>query len=202
MLSAMRMTVVVVAVLVVGTTGAAAAAGYGPLADVAADAPGVDEVRSALDASGGSGAQSQSSGGGGDGSGGGSSGGSGGSDADSGGGSPPPFTIEVASIEECGKTCRDVTLRVTNERNATATGVSVDACIYAGKRDDDGDQLWHGRDTLGSLAPGESVTVERRVELGYVDAAKIKNNDGWVTVRTTVTGDDAEATFVSEEQVA
>ena len=40
------------------------------------------------------------------------------------------------------------------------------------------------------------------VKLGFVDAAKVKNNDGWITVRTTVTAGDVEATYVEEKKVA
>lgn len=205
----MRTFAVLGAVLLVSVSiGVAGLTGYGPLAGVDG-APGTDDLPDPVgqDGDGGGGDDGGSGGGGGGTSGGdGTSGGGDGSGsagtADDDGDSGPPFDIVVTSIEDCGRTCRDVTLAVTNERNETATGVEVVARLFAGKRDDDGDELWEGTASLGTLDPGESVTVERRVELGFVDAGRVKNDDGWVTVRTTVSGTDARTTFVSEEQVA
>jgi len=214
----MGRTVAVVVALVVASGGAATVAGYGPLADVADEVPGADTLRDLLgpggggDAGGGGAGSDGGAGGGGAGGndGGGDSAGSGdgGADAGDGGGTAtaaddgPPFAIEVAAVEECGRTCRDVTLRVTNRRDEPAAGVTVVARMFAGKRADDGDKLWEGTAELGTLAAGETATVTRRIELGFVDAGKVQNNDGWVTVRTEVTGDDAGATFVVEKQVA
>lgn len=131
-----------------------------------------------------------------------------GSDDGGGGGSAgtpterEPFGIRIVSVEECGDTCRDVTIRVTNRLNESAGGVGIVSRIFAGKRGDDGDELWEGEAGLGTIGASSSVTVEKRVKLGYFDAAKVKNNDGWITVRTTVTSDDAEATYVEEKNVA
>lgn len=213
-----------VVVLVVVSGGATTVAGYGPLADVADELPGAGALPDWLEpgaggADGGGGGDGSNGGGSGDGGAGGNDGGGdssgsgdGGGDAsgddagDGGGGTAtaegPPFAIQVAAVEECGRTCRDVTLRVTNRRDAAATGVTVIARMFAGKRADDGDKLWEGSADLGTLTAGETATVTRRIQLGFVDAGKVKNNDGWVTVRTEVTGDEAGATFVVEKQVA
>lgn len=200
-----------VVVLVLASGAGATAAGYGPFADAAGDLPDpVGQIADgAPDASGGAtggtgdgGSDAGSAGDGGGGSGGDGDGAADSSSGDAGATPTSPFTTGVVSIEECGRTCRDVTLRVTNEQNETATGVTAEAVIFAGKSTDASDEVWSDGADLGTLEAGESVQVTRRVELGLMDAAAIKDADGWVTVRTTVQSDDARATFTEEKQVA
>jgi len=111
-----------------------------------------------------------------------------------------PFAIQVVSIEKCGKTCRDVTLRVTNRRDRAQTGVAVDARIFAGKGTD-GERIWKDSADVGRLGAGESTTLTRRVKLGFGAALAVNDADGWVTVRTEVTAADASATFTERKNV-
>jgi len=113
----------------------------------------------------------------------------------------PPFQFQVLSIESCGQTCRNVTARLTNNQDREATGVTVYTRIFAGNGTD-GDVVWQGQQDVGTLGPGESYTGTRQVNLGVMDAYKIQQNDGHVTIQTTVKTDQRTATFVSYRDVS
>jgi hypothetical protein len=115
--------------------------------------------------------------------------------------STPPFTFSIDSIEECGRTCRDVTSTLTNRQDATAENVTVYTRIFVGNGTD-GDVVWEGTEPVGTLDAGESYTATRRVELSYSDALAIQQNGGWITVQTTVQTDDRTVTFSDQRQVA
>jgi hypothetical protein len=112
----------------------------------------------------------------------------------------PPFAFSVDRIETCGTTCRDVTSRLTNQRDEVASDVAVTTRIYAGNGTD-GDAVWTGSEQVGRLGPGESYTATRRVELSYGDAFAVRN-EGWVTVETTVRTADRTVTDTDRRQVA
>lgn len=112
-----------------------------------------------------------------------------------------PFTFTIESIEECGQTCRDVTSTVTNQQDATARNTTVYTRIYVGNGTD-GDVAWQGSERVGTLGPGESATATKRVELSYSEAIAVQNNDGWITVQTTVETADRTVTFSDRRQVA
>jgi hypothetical protein len=113
----------------------------------------------------------------------------------------PPFGFAIDSIEECGQTCRDVTSTLTNQQDTTAENVTVSTRIFAGQGTD-GDEIWRGQEDAGTLAAGESYTATNRVELSLSEGLKIQNNDGWITVQTTVETEDQTVTFTDERQVA
>jgi hypothetical protein len=113
----------------------------------------------------------------------------------------PPFGFAIDSIEECGQTCRDVTSTLTNQQGTTAGNVTVYTRIFAGQGTD-GDVIWRGSEDVGTLPAGDSYTTTRQVELSYADALKVENNDGWITVQTTVETADGTVTFSDERQVA
>ncbi|WP_380678563.1 hypothetical protein [Salinigranum sp. GCM10025319] len=113
---------------------------------------------------------------------------------------PAPFGFVITETEPCGQTCRDVTVALTNNRASTATNVSVSTRIFAGNDTDDG-QVWEGREDVGTLAAGETVTSTRRVELGFGGALTVRNSDGWVTIETTVSSAEETTTFTRTEQV-
>lgn len=123
------------------------------------------------------------------------------SGSDSGGtASTPPFGFTVDSIEKCGRTCRDVTSSLTNQQNSTAEDIIVYTRIYAGNSTD-GDVVWEGSEDVGTLAADESYTTTRRVELSYGDAYAIEQEDGWITVQTTVETADQTVTFSDRRNV-
>lgn len=121
----------------------------------------------------------------------------GGEDADS-----PPFSFDVIDITECGQTCRDVTVTLSNTQTETATGVIVYTRIFAGNSTDDDDMVWDGIEEVGTLKANDAVTRTTRVKLGLRDSYRIKRNNGWVTVLTTVESDDITITFKTHEKVA
>jgi len=138
---------------------------------------------------GGDGANGSGSGGGGDG------GGSGTATT-----TPAPavsFAFVVARIETCGRRCRDVTAKVTNTGTKPATGVTAVSRVLAGDR-----TVWEGTSDLGKVRPGQTKRRTKRVTIGLSDGVRIKNNGGYVTVRTTVSWDGGRRTFESREKVA
>lgn len=144
--------------------------------------------------------------GGGDGEGGDGGGGSG--DAGTGGETaapteePPrrPFAMRIDSIESCGQTCRDVTATLVNQQDARATGTTVYTRIYAGNGTD-GDVVWEGTHEVGTLPAGASDTATQRVQLGYFDAINIQQEDGWVTIQTSIDTDRRTVTFRERRDV-
>jgi len=140
---------------------------------------------------------------GGSGSGGGSSV-SGGSGADGGSAGPsePPYDLDVLGTEQCGNTCRDVTVRLTNNRNETATDLTVRTSIYAGNTTGEGARVWEGRNEVGTLEAGASTTATARVSLSYFEAIDVKRKGGWVTIVTTVESADVTRSFHERRKVA
>jgi hypothetical protein len=110
---------------------------------------------------------------------------------------PAPFGFRIDSIEGCGTTCRDVTATLTNRRESGVDDVTVTTRIYV-----QDDRIWQGSEEIGRLDAGESATTTKRVDIGYFDAAKIQNNDGYVTVETTVQSSAGTYTFSGRRQVA
>lgn len=114
----------------------------------------------------------------------------------------PPFTFAITGVEECGQTCRDVTVEFTNQQDRRADDVVVYTRVYAGNSTDESDEIWAGQESIGSVDAGETVTSTRRIELSYREAMAVQNNDGWITIVTTVETAETTVTFVREEQVA
>lgn len=114
----------------------------------------------------------------------------------------PPFAFTIDNIEECGQTCRDVTATLHNNQDETATGVTVFTRVFAGEDNNaEEDIVWEGKEEVGTVEAGASHTTTRRVELSLQDAQKINQNDGWITIVTTVQTDDRTVTFRDSEQV-
>ncbi len=109
----------------------------------------------------------------------------------------PAFLFQVDQIKSCGRTCRDVTATVTNQQNSTATNVKIVTQIYTKQ-----DKLWEGSQTFDHIDSSASKTRTERVKLGYLDAIKVKQNGGYVTVKTTVTWNGGQQTFSQRRKVA
>ncbi|RLM57428.1 hypothetical protein DVK02_06570 [Halobellus sp. Atlit-31R] len=112
----------------------------------------------------------------------------------------PPFGFAVENIESCGQTCRNVTSTLTNQQDATAEDATVYTRIFVGQGTD-GDVVWRGDAAVGTLAPGESYTTTRQVELSFSEALAVQNADGWITVQTTVETANRTVTFDEQRQV-
>ena len=115
---------------------------------------------------------------------------------------PRVFDLDVLGIEPCGTTCREVTVRLHNERNATARDVVVTTRIYSGNTTDEGARVWEGRREVGTLAAGASTTATERVSLSYFEALSVKRTGGWVTVVTTVESATVTRTYRERRKVA
>jgi hypothetical protein len=115
---------------------------------------------------------------------------------------PPPYLIDVLDTEKCGNTCRDVTVRLTNNRDEPAEGVSVHTQIFSGNTWAEDARVWEGHREVGRLAAGESTTTTARVSLSYFEALSVQRNGGWVTIVTTVESETTTETFRERQEVA
>ena len=111
-----------------------------------------------------------------------------------------PFGFVIENIEECGTTCRDVTTTLTNQQDTTAEDITVYSRIFAGQGTD-GEEVWRGQESVGTLEASESYTTTRQVELSYSEAYAVRNEDGWITIQTTVETADQTVTFTEQRQV-
>jgi len=107
------------------------------------------------------------------------------------------FVFAIDDIQECGDTCRDVTATLSNDGGEAAANVTVETNVYT-----DGDLIWEGDEDVGRLDAGGEHTSTKRVELGYSDALKVENNDGWITIETIVRFEDGQQVFTEERQVS
>lgn len=108
-----------------------------------------------------------------------------------------PYAFTIDSVEECGSTCRDVTVTLENTAPETRRNVRVTTKVYA-----DEDLLWTGNESVGALSAGASHTTTKRVEMGLAGGMKIRSNDGYVTIVTVVRSDDGTTTFSERRTVA
>jgi hypothetical protein len=114
-----------------------------------------------------------------------------------------PFTFSVDEVEECGQTCRDVTATLHNEQSESASNVTTYIRIYAGENTTAADDVvWEGTVDVGTLDANASETTTERVDLSFRDALAVDQNDGWITVQTTVESEDATVTFRESRRVA
>lgn len=110
---------------------------------------------------------------------------------------PASFLFTVDRVERCGRTCRDVTVTVRNQGGTAAENVDVGVRVLA-----DGEALWTGSQSFDRIGAGESRTQTERVNLGLFGGAKVKANDGYVTIETTIEWDGGQQTFTERRQVA
>jgi len=112
-----------------------------------------------------------------------------------------PFSFAVEQVEQCGRTCRDVTTSLVNRQSSEASNVTVRTRIYAGNETSE-DPIWTGSEDVGTLAAGEEETTTKRVELSFSDALAVEQNGGWITVETTVRSDGETMTVIERRDVA
>lgn len=112
----------------------------------------------------------------------------------------PAFSLTTRDIEECGMLCRNVTSTLTNEQETAARNVTIRTRLYAGN-DTDSAVRWRRAERVGTLDAGENYTVTREIALSLDTALAIRDANGWVTIRTTVTSDDRTVTVTDRRQV-
>lgn len=113
----------------------------------------------------------------------------------------PPFTFEIDTIEKCGETCRDVTATLYNNQQQAASNVSVYTRIYAGNSTAEEDRIWSGDEQIGDVTAGGSATQTQRVELSTRDGFAVQQNDGWITILTTVNSEETTVSFKNQRSV-
>lgn len=113
----------------------------------------------------------------------------------------PPFGFEIVDMEECGTTCRDVTVTLHNNQDQSASDVSVTTRIYAGNSTDESDQIWSGDEEIGDMEASGSATRTQRVELSTSEAFDVQRNDGWITIHTTIESEESTFTFEDRRNV-
>lgn len=112
-----------------------------------------------------------------------------------------PLSFTIDDIAECGSTCRDVTATLDNNQNETESNVTVFIRIFAGEDNTETDDIvWEGTEEAGTIAAGESYTTTERVDLSFQDARKV-DEEGWITILTTIESDDTTVTFQDSEEV-
>lgn len=109
----------------------------------------------------------------------------------------PRFDFEIRKIENCGLTCRDVTVAATNTQSTTARNVEFVTQMYAGD-----DVVWTGNETFRRVEPGETKTATKRVSFSLFDAVEVRQNGGYVTAETNVTWDSGSESFAERRKVA
>lgn len=107
------------------------------------------------------------------------------------------YDFAIVNVETCGNTCRDVTARLSNTGTTARESVRVTTKVFA-----DGDLLWTGNESVGRLAPGDSHTSTKRVQVGFSGGLKIRANDGYVTIVTVVRSASGTARFEDRRKVA
>lgn len=128
--------------------------------------------------------------------------GSGGGDGSTATADAPPFSFRIDRVEKCGQTCRDVTATLYNDQETAASNVTVYTQMYAGNSTSSDDRVWSGTEQVGSMAASSEHTSTNRVELTLGEASQIQNEDGWITVVTTVETAETTITFKNRRQVA
>ncbi len=113
----------------------------------------------------------------------------------------PAFELEILDITECGETCRDVAVSLHNNRDVEATEVVVYTRIYSGASTAEEDVVWADNRDVGAIAAGATVEHTDRIELSPQQANNVRQEDGLITIETTVESQQETVTFVREENV-
>ena len=115
-------------------------------------------------------------------------------------GADEPFAFSIEEIEDCGGTCREVTAAIENTQNESADGVTVRTEIFVGENSTE-EQVWENTETVGTLAADDTYTSTERVDLSLEEAYAIEQDDGWITIETTIDSDDERVTLRESRQV-
>lgn len=118
-------------------------------------------------------------------------------------GTTSAFSYKVDSIEECGQTCQDVTITLANNQTDAASQTTLHMRIFAGRNNTaDDDLVWEDTVDVGTLEAGGSYTTTKRVEFSFQEGMKITDEDGWITIHTTVESGDTKLTFERSTQIS
>jgi hypothetical protein len=118
--------------------------------------------------------------------------GPGGDGADGGGSGDLGYDVDVGEVRECGTTCREVSIALTNTGTVAATELVAETRISTG-----GTIIWTDTESIGRLDAGETYRTTRRVELSVEDGARVRRNDNVVSIQLVlraVEGDVVKST--------
>lgn len=88
------------------------------------------------------------------------------------------FDASVDDIQECGRTCRALFYTVSNRGTDDAASVGVRIRVFTG-----GGKVYDEVQDIGPLdARSKRDGIKKQIDVGLGGAAKIKNNDGAVTI--------------------
>lgn len=111
------------------------------------------------------------------------------------------FSLTVVDAANCGLTCRDVTIELTNNEDRSVTDVEMVARVFAGRTTEANAVVWTDRSRIGTMAAGGTVTVSRQIGLTLGEGNAVRNQDGWVTVVVVIDSDAGTATITRRLQV-
>ncbi|MFB6164188.1 MAG: hypothetical protein ABEJ31_03425 [Haloarculaceae archaeon] len=107
-----------------------------------------------------------------------------------------PFAFRTGNVTDCGLTCRQLNVTLTNTGNETLENVSVQSTVLANRS-----VIVRRQADVGTLAPNESATRTVRVQVGFAELSQIQRNGGNITIRTNVTSAQHNQTFVTRRTV-
>ena len=99
---------------------------------------------------------------------------------DSGTGRAIEFELRTTPPRKCGRTCRTLRAVLTNAGSEGARDVAMRTTLRSG-----GIVLRERRDAVGDLSPGSTYQASERVELGPLEALRVRRN-GAITVEQVV----------------
>lgn len=108
------------------------------------------------------------------------------------------FRFEVLSVEQCGRTCRDIDVRLMNA-GAAVTDVSATSRLYAGTRDPD-NKVEEVTTDIGAMPADSSVQRTVRMDPGISGGLELCNADT-VTLVTTVRSAEHGQEFTSHPDI-
>jgi hypothetical protein len=106
------------------------------------------------------------------------------------------FALETAPLRSCGRACRELRAALTNTGTDDAHDVSVRTELTSG------DELVREREErVGDLPAGETYRASARVELGVLEAVRVRDN-GAVLIEQVVTSEQRREVFEREVELS
>jgi hypothetical protein len=108
----------------------------------------------------------------------------------------PELQFDITALEVCGLTCREATATLANTGGDDATNVTAEVTVLSG-----GEKLLTTTRAVGTFEADERQTRSVPVDGGTADGYVIQDNDGRITIETTLVHDDGQDRFVEQRNV-
>lgn len=102
---------------------------------------------------------------------------------------PPEFAVGIDGETSCGLTCRVVTATIENTGESTAHDVDTEFALYV----QGGGLVYSGEEHVGTLRPGETRTVTKRVTVSLSEGLALRQNGARGVL--DVTSDERDQSF-------